>query len=856
MNEQLDPAELAIDNCDREPIHRPGRVQPFGVLLAGPRDLSRVEYASDNTETVFEQPASKLLGVSFREILPRQVVHDLRNLISMSTSRAQRERVGCFSRDDRMIEVFVHRNPADQVIVEFEPVAAEAPSIENPIDRMRMLLTVASQQKDLTRFLRVCVVGLRELIGYDRVMAYRYAPNGDGEVVAEARSPQAESFLGLRYPAWDVPTQARALQVRNPVRMLSDVRQTPVPLLGLEQDPDKLDIALAHLRGISPIHVEYLQNMGVSATLTIGLVVEGKLWGMFSCHHMSPRVIRSDVRIAAELYGQMISLIIQQKLELEVSDARARAEKARRRVLADTDAATDLLSAFTDFAPILRDVIDADGLAIIRDDKVQATGSTPPTETIRAIAGREPDKADLVDQTDHLSDAAWAPDGDLGASAGCLQVRCTAATPVQALFFRDEKTRSVKWAGRPEKQVRTEPKGDVRLHPRGSFAAYLEEQAGRCEEWSVFDVEAAYELRKLLIQITGKDERAQLQRHKEMVTHRRQQDLMIAELNHRVKNILALVRSLSRQAKSSAASLESYAHALEQRISALATAHDLAVSDTMQGVSMRSILETELQPYLVENQAQVALAGPIVGLRADVAPMIALVFHEVVTNAAKYGALHTQEGVVQAKWSIDADGGLSFHWKELGGPPVTPPSRQGFGRSLIEKAIPYEFGGDVTLDYPPSGVTMTFRLPSDTLVDLANETEAKVVGPIGEIRTVAKDATALLVEDNVVLAMDMVDTLTRLGAGTVETANSAEAAMRAIRNQRFDFAVLDLNIRGTVTFDVANALRQRDVPFIFVTGYGSSIDIPADLSEVPVLSKPVDDGTLSQRLEALLDARG
>ena len=165
----------------------------------------------------------------------------------------------------------------------------------------------------------------------------------------------------------------------------------------------------------------------------------------------------------------------------------------------------------------------------------------------------------------------------------------------------------------------------------------------------------------------AKSEREQLSRHKELVSHQRQQDLLIAELNHRVKNILALIRSLSRQAKDSSASLESYALALEQRIAALAAAHDLAVSDSMRGVSLRGILETELGPYIREDEAQAILSGPVVGLRADVAPMIALVIHEIVSNAAKYGALSTPEGIVQARWE-QSDQGLSFHWRELGGP--------------------------------------------------------------------------------------------------------------------------------------------------------------------------------------------
>ena len=850
MLKAVDPDDLALDNCDREPIHRPGQIQPFGVLLAGPLDLSRIDFISENAGELIGADAREVLGASFAKVLDRTIVHDIRNLLSLSSSRTQRERAGRYEIDGRTIEVFVHRNPGDQAVVELEPVEVADAAIDNPVDRMRLILGQASQQQSLDRFLRVCVHGLRDLIGYDRVKAYRYTSNGDGEVVAEARAANVESFLGLRYPAWDVPAQARALQVRNPVRMLSDVEQQPVGLLGHTEDPNSLDISLAHTRGVSPIHIEYLKNMGVEATLTIGLVVEGKLWGMFACHHMSPRVLRSDTRIAAELFGQMISLIIQQKLELDTTGARAKAEAARRRILAETDAATDLLHAFPELGPILSTVIDCDGLAVLRDGKLQTMGSTPSAEAIRAIGERLPDDDNLIEGTDTLHGSGWAEGCELNDVAGCLQLRCTAVAPLQLLFFRNETTRDVKWAGNPEKEVKVGPMGP-RLTPRGSFATYLEKMKGHSVDWSVVDMEAASELQRLLTQITTKGERAQLQRHKDLVNHQRQQDLMIAELNHRVKNILALIRSLSRQAMSSSASLESYAQALEQRISALAAAHDLAVSNTMQGVSLRGILETELRPYLTDDVAQVLMTGPVVGLRADVAPMIALVFHEVVTNAAKYGALSTVDGVVRAKWSLEEDG-LYFSWNEMGGPQVESPKRHGFGRSLIEKAIPYEFDGEVELDYATTGFSMRFRLPHDTLVDLDTEQEVKLVGRISEIKKVANGTRALMVEDNLVLAMDMVESLTRLGAETVETAGSLEEAMRYVRQQKFDFAVLDMNLRGTVSFEAAEMLREKGTALIFVTGYGSSVDVPETLEGVPILTKPIDDGTLSATLGKLL----
>ncbi|MEM7731069.1 MAG: hypothetical protein AAF311_17745, partial [Pseudomonadota bacterium] len=233
----LSPDEtLALDNCDAEPIHTPGRIQPFGCVLAGEADLARIDHASANTADFLGRTPKDLLGTDFTELLGRELSHDLRNMLSMSTASRQRERVGSLHVDGTDLEIFAHRNPERLAVVEFESVDGSDGAQRSAVDRMRNLLNQASNQRDIGAMLKVCTHGLRELTGYDRVKAYRYADNGDGEVVAESRASKAESFLGLRYPSWDVPTQARALQIKNPVRMISDITQDPVPLLALSED--------------------------------------------------------------------------------------------------------------------------------------------------------------------------------------------------------------------------------------------------------------------------------------------------------------------------------------------------------------------------------------------------------------------------------------------------------------------------------------------------------------------------------------------------------------------------------------------------------------------------------------------
>ena len=843
--------DVDINTCDMEPIHVPGNIQPFGVLLAGPPDLSSIDYCSANVQTYLGVTPEAILGSGFADLFGRTIVHDLRNHASLSTALTQRERVGSYRLKTGRFDIYLHVNADRLSVIELEPIRSAGPEDANrALDNTRKYLAAASARPDVTQMLRVAASGLAEMTGYDRVMAYRYEENGDGEVVAEHRNPKAPSMLGLRFPGWDVPAQARALQVRNPVRMLTDVDQTPVAILTHDPDAIPLDMSLAHLRGVSPIHVEYLRNMGVAATLTIGLVVDGKLWGMFALHHLSPYKISSDQRIAAELFGQMMSLIVKQKLDLDAAERRHLAVLARKRIQSESEAEIDLLNSFEDFAPILTDVVAHDGLAIRYDGKTLSHGRVPPRATIVSLLESTGGEAEVC-AIESLGNSGFLPAGaDLGESAGAMVVRGLASRPIELVFFRDEKSRTLNWAGRPEKEMESGPLGP-RITPRGSFDAYVESARGFSIPWSPADIEAGEAVRVMISEISAKGERAQLDRHRDLANHQRQQDLMIAELNHRVKNTLALIRSLTRQARSSSASLESYAQALEQRIAALATAHDLAVSKSMGGVSIRDILTTELGPYVNGDSSQVLMTGPHIGLRPDVAPMIALVLHEIVSNAAKYGALSSEDGLVRVKWSVTEET-FSFSWKEVGGPPVKPPTRHGFGRSLVEKAIPYELDGTIDLAFDPGGLSFSFSIPASNLAELDPETPVRIVGPVGRIERAATGRKVLLVEDNLVLAMDMVDSLTRLGAASVETAASIESGVRLASRNELDFAVLDMNLRGVVSFDIARTLIERQIPFLFVTGYGSSLDIPEEFAGVPILAKPIDEGTLSKTVQGLL----
>ncbi len=299
MNRAVD-----LTNCDREPIHIPGSVQPFGFLLTVLSDFTIV-IASDNV--------ADYLGTNYSNVLQRP----LSEVFSEAAVAAIRARVDYLSGPDavermfgvelqpggKLFDVAVHFSGA-YLIVEAEPSVVE-PDV-NSGEMVRLMLGRVRKTRGLTELAQESARQLKILNGFDRVMVYRFHPDGSGEVIAEVASSGLEPFLGLHYPASDIPKQARILYQRNWLRIISDINAKPALLTATaSHSAPLLDLSMSVLRSVSPIHVEYLRNMGVGASMSVSILRDGKLWGLFACHHYSPRHISFERRTAAELFGQM-----------------------------------------------------------------------------------------------------------------------------------------------------------------------------------------------------------------------------------------------------------------------------------------------------------------------------------------------------------------------------------------------------------------------------------------------------------------------------------------------------------------------------------------------------------------------
>ncbi len=845
-----DQVSVDLTNCDREPIHQLGAIQPFGFLLSLSTDWL-VRRASANVEAFFGIQAAEMLGGSAIDLLGGHAVHTLRNRLAVLRGSDDVERVfGLEVANGRRFDFALHML-GDAIVLEGEDSTDDANTDAGSAIRAMMARLDATE--DRQTFYREGARQIRALTGFDRVMVYRFDPDGSGVVVAEVARAGIGSFLELRYPASDIPQQARALYIRTPFRIIADVDAVPVPILPrLDETGAPLDLSLSVLRSVSPIHIEYLKNMGVGASMSISIIVEGRLWGLFACHHYSPRRPGFERRSVAELFGQMFALKLEgrEREEMAVYETAARGNSDR--LLAAVAGDATLLDNPEWLGAMLRETVPADGIAIWLDGKSATTGMTPPPEALPGIIRRlNAMAAGRIFATDRLADALPAAEDYSDVAAGMLAIPISRSPRDYVLLFRQEKIRTVKWAGDPHKPAEYGPNGP-RLSPRQSFALWSQEVRGRSDPFSALEQRVAEMLRASLIEVVlrlSDDAQEERRRFSE------RQELLIAELNHRVRNILSLIRGLVRQSLDPAADTRNTVALLEGRIESLARAHDQITQDNWSAAPLGRLVETEAAAYLGGRSRRLVCEGAPVLLHPSAFSTLALVFHELMTNSAKYGAL-SDSGTVHVGWRLDDQGDLHIAWRERGGPAVQAPTRQGFGTTIIQRSIPYDLGGHAAVRYALAGVEADFCIPARHVEPDANGrapalAPASPVDP-GDDRPVLSGAV-LLVEDSLIIAMDAEDILTRLGAARVVTASGVAQALDEIDRDAFQIAVLDVNLGHETSLPIADRLRATGTPYVFATGYGEQLRLPDDHAGVEVIQKPYTLASIAQALRRALD---
>ena len=857
-----------LTNCDREPIHIPGHVQPFGCLIGVSADWI-VTHASLNLREWFEMDAREIIGRPLADMFCDKSIARMRSRLQLLQEDDSERlfnvplcRSGSDDVETRRYDLALHRS-GDTIVIEIEAVPDNGE--DTYVQHVRPLIGRIEDSETVEDLCRKAARHLRALTGFDRIMVYRFARDGSGEVVSEARRGGLESYLGLHYPASDIPRQARDLYKRNLLRIISDVDAivSPIhPACGPDGSP--LDLSLSTLRAVSPIHLEYLRNMGVKASMSVSILVRGKLWGLFACHHYDPLVLSFQVRSACELFGQLFALVLDQKESDLERDQQARAKRLHDRLMAQLADGASLSKNFDMIAEMLDNIIEYDGVVGWIDGEFHAEGTTPTQEEFAGLARfLNTTAVSRVFATEHLA-AIYKPAEDfIERAAGLLALPVSRTPRDYIVLFRREVARTVKWAGNPEKAMETGPNG-VRLTPRKSFEAWQEVVHGRSAEWSDAELTIAESLRVTLLEVVLRLTEAMM---KERLRANDHQELLIAELNHRVRNILSLIRGLVTQSGTEAASIDEFTRIVGDRIHALSLAHDQLTGGKWGPSSLRNLIETEVDAYVTGGRdGRVIIDGPDVLVEPRAFVTLSLVMHEMMTNSVKYGALCARGGRIYVTLSEEADGRLGIDWRESGGPAVQPPKRRGFGSTVIEQSIPFELGGEAEIHYEMLGVRARFRLPPACVaefiepraqVDSRGETSATASVPAS-----GRDAgraysdpfrvrSALILEDNMIIALDMEDILGELGVETVYVAPGKNEARRLVAENDIDLFILDVNLGDETSEDFAADLVAAGKPFLFATGYGEAENLKEKFPATRVLQKPFDYHTLRQTLQEL-----
>lgn len=641
---------IDLSGCELEPIHVPGATQPFGSLLAFRPGSDRVSWWSEDflSHPLMPGATSDLANVSREEIFGTAPLG-----VALDAPRTIRDREG------RQWRLAPHLHGGN-TIVEIEPWVDEPAEV---VRELQLGITeMVSSMQEAGSLQQLCDEGarkLRQITGYDRVMIYRFHADAHGEVIAEDKAPLLQPFLGLHYPESDIPSQARALFLSNWLRMIPDVDYRPVALVAADAGLGPLDLSRTRIRSVSPIHLEYLRNMQVRASLTVSIIHREKLWGLIACHQYSgPKMPGHEVRSACELAGKLISSLLAIKRDQETASLRETAKKTLDQLVTRMAAEDDLTSALLGGAPSVLDLIpsDAAAAAICHDNQWKLIGRTPDLAQVRALAAwLHAEGHNEVFQSESLARAFPPAERYSDVASGLLSVSIPKGDGNFVMWFRPATLQTLSWGGNPDKAASND---DGRLRPRNSFAEWKQTVQMTSAPWQDWEIESARQLRSAILATDlrlpfRKEQSARLEAE---AANQAKQDLM-AMVSHDLKSPLhaigmsvALIRrsleaKQTEQASQMLARIERSAQRMNRLIEDLLdvarieSGHiDLSLQSADCGALLREIGEI-IAPLVADKSIRLRIIEPPVRIQARCdRERILQVLSNLVGNAIKFSA--------------------------------------------------------------------------------------------------------------------------------------------------------------------------------------------------------------------------
>ena len=761
----------SLTRCESEPVQAPGCIQAHGVLLTVRRIDLTILQVSENSAEFFGKAPEQLLGASLHCLLDAQQEARLQEMLATDPIESNALYAFTLAANGSVPPLDVSIHTTDGVVVlECEATGRSVSHLVHPEGDFFALVRAAVSRLQnvvgLTNYCNRVAHEVRAIAGLDRVMVYRFHADLHGEVVAESKLDALAPWLGLHYPEADIPKQARDLYKRIWIRPVPNAAGPLVEMVPLANPDSGLPLNMTHctLRGASVMYTEYLANMGVAASLTMPILIEGELWGLIACHHQSPTTFPHQVRAACELLAQVASLQLKSTDSIEQLAYRLKVERIHQQLVTKAAREGDLL-ALSDRQPSLRDAMDAEGAALYHMNRWWCAGSTPDETQLDALS----DWINLRPEFDSLTKPAYVTDElsrdyppaaeFVDVASGVIAVQISRTRRDMIMWFRTETMRTVNWAGNPnDKPLVPGPHG-MRLTPRRSFELFVESVRARSRPWLEMEIDCALRLRLLVMDLVN-------------VSGERMADLNI-DLTSSNEELDAFAYVASHDLKEPLRGIHRYAHQLMESVEALGGEHRQRLESLMRlTLRMDSLLDsllhysrvgrTSLEFVLVDLNEVVAEALEMVGVRANentcqiiferplptvLCDMVRVreIFSNLISNALKYnrqklprleiGFISANE--VNARLQAPAsatghsiyfvrDNGIgieSRHFEQIFRMFKRLHGRDEFGGGVgagltVVKKVVNRHGGEVWLDsVPGGGRVFYFTLPCSTDID-------------------------------------------------------------------------------------------------------------------------------------------
>jgi len=629
-----------LDACAREPIHIPGSIQPHGIMLVADRTTQEVAHAAGDVAGLLGVEAwiGKALGAVLGDPLSERVAQ-------VTQSGVHGGHAGYFGANGRLLDVSA-RVDRDWLIVEIEPALGQPLPASVILGQLESAGAAFERAPNLQALCERAATEFRRLTGFDRVMIYRFLDDDAGAVLAEDVAEGMPSFLNHRFPGSDIPAQARALYVRNLVRVIPDVTYEPAPLSPAWTSDEPLDMSDCVLRSVSPVHMQYLRNMGVGASASISVVKDGLLWGLIACHHSTPKLMPYDIRAAARTLAGGLARQVRAKEEAENYRERLRLRGLEDEVASRFVRSGGLDANLAEGVHELRHMLGADGVAAFRAGRLHMDGVHPSESQILSLVRWALQRGLEPLATDRLSEEFADAEVFQAQASGLLALVVSSDEPFVILWFRAEEVEVVNWAGNPHKAVTLGP-GET-LSPRSSFEAWRQTVHGRSRRWTLAEVDAATRLRETLLEARGHRRLQELNgRLSDALDEKEglleQKEMLLKEVNHRIQNSLQLVSSflgLQARAMGDPKLHEAFEEA-RRRLQAVALVHRrLYRADQIEVVDMARYLEDLIGDMNAslggEWAGKISVDASPVLVPTDRAVTLGLVVTELVINANKY----------------------------------------------------------------------------------------------------------------------------------------------------------------------------------------------------------------------------